>query len=48
MWVLKGAGLIIGVYAIVRLGGLGIAWMKEGLDELSPKKRRYKHKYYED
>ena len=36
MWVLEGAGLIIGVWGIFKLGGLGIRWCKEGLRRLEP------------
>lgn len=37
MIALKIAGLIVGVYAGVRLGKIAIEWIKEGLDRLRPK-----------
>ena len=35
---LKIAGSIIGVYAAIRLGGVGIAWIREGIEHLKPPK----------
>lgn len=36
MWILKGAGLIIGTYAVFKLGGIGIEWMKEVFERMRP------------
>lgn len=37
---LKIAATIIGVYAGIRLAGIGIEWLKEGFDSLRPPKNR--------
>lgn len=41
MIALKIAGLIIGVWAGVKLGKIGIAWLKEGFKKLEPPKNNY-------
>ncbi len=33
---LRIAGIIIGIYAGVRLGKIGIEWLKEGLERIRP------------
>jgi len=35
---LRIAGTIIGLYAAIRLGGVGIAWVREGIEHLKPPK----------
>ena len=40
MWVLRGAGLIVGTYAIFKLGGIGIHWLKEFFNNLQPERYR--------
>lgn len=41
MIALKIAGMIIGVWAGVRLGKIGISWLKQGFKKLEPPKDNY-------
>lgn len=36
---LKICGSIIGLYAAIRLGGVGIAWVREGIERLKPPRK---------
>ena len=40
MWVLRGAGLIIGSYVVFKLGTVGIMWAKEFFNNLRPERYR--------
>ena len=40
MWVLRGAGMIVGAYAIFKLGGIGIMWCKEFFNNIKPERYR--------
>ena len=41
MIALKVAGLIVGVWAGVKLSAIAIAWMKEGFEKLKPPKNNW-------
>ena len=45
MWVLRGAGVIIGVWAIFKLAKIGIGWCKVGLEHISQKHYRDREDY---
>lgn len=36
MWVLKGVGLIAGIWAIFKLSGIAIEWLREGAEHIRP------------
>ena len=44
MIALKIAGVIIGVYAGVKIGKIGIEWMSEGFEAMRPRNRRRRNK----
>lgn len=42
MWFcMKILGLVLGIYICGRMSGIGIAWLKEFFDAISPKKNDY-------
>lgn len=49
MWVLSAAGTIVGFWAIFRIAGLGIRWLREGFHSLEPSEvRKRKEKKFEE
>lgn len=36
MWVIKGAGIIAGIWAVFKLGGVAIEWLREGIEHIRP------------
>lgn len=41
-------GMVVGAYAGIRLSGIAIEWLKEGLDALRPKNFKKAHKKNKD